>query len=488
MESLSIISLLTILLIITGSIEAKVSIRPEPNGEVGIMSGESKYFQCIGSSNKEKLYWINPQGQEIVNDPNNGIYTVHIVKKNTIKLELKNPTKQDSGVYKCVSRNEQNQEISSAFFKLHVFNPTVVKAPKESYQVNEGDNVRIDCMVTADKDATIEFMWSFGQYDLSQDPRYRIEINRDRSPNPDEIRTISRLEIRNVSKEHDGNYVCAVDTTNRFISDSKELKLTLRVQYKPRFDEKTPSHIWVSEEAVQQGGPLSVNISCIVYADPVATIGWFTADNRPVDHNQPRGGVKTKIVDSINMSTLMLTFRNIDEIRNPRPNSRIKYKCRAENTQGADSRLFEIKIGRIPDSPMVVGLDYKDGAIILELNETNVEPPIDIYRLEISDEQAHLFNKSNAKDNTTYVIETALPRGEHKVNIYAHNPVGWSEQPYSSYFLQVVSAGYRPSSILSSQYWPCYLFILVINIISLMQLQSSIHFDHHHHHQTAVSK
>lgn len=93
------------------------------------------------------------------------------------------------------------------------------------------------------------------------------------------------------------------------------------------------------------------------------------------------------------MSTLMLTFRNIDEIRNPRPNSRIKYKCRAENTQGADSRLFEIKIGRIPDSPMVVRLDYKEGAIILELNETNVEPPIDIYRLEISDEQAHLFNK-----------------------------------------------------------------------------------------------
>ena len=55
---------------------------------------------------------------------------------------------------------------------------------------------------------------------------------------------------------------------------------------KPRFDEKTPAHIWVSEEAVQQGGPLSVNISCIVYADPVATIGWFTADNRPVDPNR----------------------------------------------------------------------------------------------------------------------------------------------------------------------------------------------------------
>lgn len=229
--SIFITTLSMIMMLIINGIDANVSIRPEPNKDVGIMSGESKYFQCIGSSNKEKLSWINPKGQEIVNDPNNGIYTIYIVKKNTIKLELKNPTKQDSGVYKCISRDEQNRE-TSASFRLHVFNPTILKASKESYQVNEGDNVRIECMVTADKDATIEFMWTFGQYDLSQDPRYRIEINRDRSPNPDEIRTISRLEIRNVSKDHDGNYVCSVDTTNRFISDSKELKLTLRVQCK----------------------------------------------------------------------------------------------------------------------------------------------------------------------------------------------------------------------------------------------------------------
>lgn len=69
------------------------------------------------------------------------------------------------------------------------------------------------------------------------------------------------------------------------------IKLKKKISDKPRFDEKTPSHIWVSEEAVQQGGPLSVNISCIVYADPVATIGWFTADNRPVDHNRKLFGM-----------------------------------------------------------------------------------------------------------------------------------------------------------------------------------------------------
>ncbi|OTF75901.1 hypothetical protein BLA29_011579, partial [Euroglyphus maynei] len=152
---------LSLLLISIIGIDGEVTIRPEPRGEVGIMTGESKYFQCIGSNSKEKLYWINPRGQEISNDPNNGIYTIHIVKKNTIKLEIKNPAKQDSGVYKCVSRNEKNKETFSTSFRLHVFNPTILKATKESYQVNEGDNVRIDCMVKADKDANIEFMWTF---------------------------------------------------------------------------------------------------------------------------------------------------------------------------------------------------------------------------------------------------------------------------------------------------------------------------------------
>lgn len=437
-KNMEIIFKLLILTYLSSLALAKVSIRPEPSPEVGIMSGESKYYQCVSTSKLEKLIWINPNGQEIVSDPNNGIYTVYILKKNTIKLELKNPKKSDSGIYKCISKNEQNQETSSASFKLHVFNPTVLKATKESYQVNEGDSVRLECLVTSDKDATVEFMWMFGQQDLSQDSRYRIEVSRERSHNLQEIQTISRLEIRNVSKENDGNYVCSVDTTNRFISDSKELKLTVRVQYKPRFDEKTPKSIWVKEETVQQGGPLSVNISCIVHADPEAHISWFTLDKRPVDTTRQTGGVLAKIEGSSNLSTLMLTFRNVDEIRNPRSNSRIKYKCIAENSQGADSRIFEIKTGRIPDSPMVLSLDYKDGAIILELNETNVEPPIDIYRLEISDE-AHLFNKSNSKDNTSYVIETALARGEHKVHVYARNPVGWSERPYSSYILSVVN-------------------------------------------------
>lgn len=34
------------------------------------------------------------------------------------------------------------------------------------------------------------------------------------------------------------------------------------------------------------------------------------------------------------------------------------------------------------------------GSIHLQLNESHIEPQVDIYRLEIGSDQAHLFNKS----------------------------------------------------------------------------------------------
>lgn len=83
--------------------EAAVRIQPDPNREVGMMNSESRYFLCSNSQKYERLQWVGPNGQEIVNDPAARIYTVN--KKNVLKLELKNPIKEDSGNYKCVAKN-----------------------------------------------------------------------------------------------------------------------------------------------------------------------------------------------------------------------------------------------------------------------------------------------------------------------------------------------------------------------------------------------
>ena len=93
----------------------------------------------------------------------------------------------------------------------------------------------MECITTSDKDAQVEFNWMFNNQDLAQEPhKYRIDMNREGTRNRDEVRTVSRLTIQSLNKEHDGKYSCGVDTTNNFLSDEKELKISLHVQYKPR--------------------------------------------------------------------------------------------------------------------------------------------------------------------------------------------------------------------------------------------------------------
>lgn len=60
-----------------------------------------------------------------------------------------------------------------------------------------------------------------------------------------------------------------------------------------------------------------------------------------------------------------------------------------------------------------------------------------------------LCTAANAKENAnnTYVVELNLPKGEHKVNIFAHNPVGWSEDNHGSYFLTVINGSSRGSMV-----------------------------------------
>lgn len=229
----------------------------------------------------------------------------------------------------------------------------------------------------------------FGNVDLSAaDPaKYRIDTSSPaRVTSGDEVRTVSRLTIPSVSKDNDGQYTCAVDTTNRYLSDEKELKVTLRVQYKPRFQANTPKEIWVGEEAVHSGGPILVNISCIVVADPVAALTWFQGGANQGLHPSKvlkngilpssMGSVKAKIENKPNYSQLTLQFNSIEDIKQhhrSRENLKTKYTCRAENDQGQSVNVFEIKVGRLPDSPQIVSIDYKDGKKKEKTTNTTVE-------------------------------------------------------------------------------------------------------------------
>lgn len=197
-------------------------------------------------------------------------------------------------------------DVSAATFKLNVYMPTSVQG-NTLVTKNEGGEVTLECVASFDKDAQVEFTWLFNNFDLANNQKYQVQtVRSQRSRSNGEVEMVSKLHIRQVSKEHDGKYTCMVDTTNAYISDSKELNIRLRVQCKskyfnlfsfvnfklflfldaPRFDDNTPKHIWISEDIVNQGGPHTVNISCIVTADPSAKMRWFNKNNQEIDSSR----------------------------------------------------------------------------------------------------------------------------------------------------------------------------------------------------------
>ncbi|CAG2181931.1 unnamed protein product, partial [Oppiella nova] len=143
--------------------------------------------------------------------------------------------------------------------------------------------------------------------------------------------------------------------------------------------------------------------------------------------------VKHRIINTENLSVLSLEYENIGKIRNkfndPNGHSR-QFQCKARNTIGEEKITFELNVGKLPEQPILANYSYEDGVLHLTVNDTRVEPQIDIYKLEISDKQHIYFNASNRNPlaNNTYDIVVEVPSGQHSMKILAHNPVGWSLQ------------------------------------------------------------
>ena len=54
------------------------------------------------------------------------------------------------------------------------------------------------------------------------------------------------------------------------------------ISVKPRFPENTRKNVWISDAP----GPIIVNVTCLVNADPVAEFHWFTGHGIPVESSE----------------------------------------------------------------------------------------------------------------------------------------------------------------------------------------------------------
>lgn len=393
-----------------------VSLQPRL-AEIGLWTTQSSFFTCTPdkSENDGTLKWINPKGMEIDDNSRAPIHVGPDMGPMGVKIFFRNPNKDDSGEYKCQFQKE-GRALSTLSLRLHVYKAIDMRGNKESFVGQQGDTFTMTCITKFDTSGTdSQTTWWFNNHMITSGVgQYSTEIKRNEGNGQLILKNI--LTIKDLAKENEGIYTCKAVTSNQHLSDMKDLEMNLRVQFGPNFPVNTPQYVWISDNI--EGSPIIVNITCIVNADPVVKFRWFTGDDVAIDRGVLKSKAKVSPVTE-NLSILSLEYKNLDEIRrkdhrDPVGNMK-KFICEVQNRLGTARNVYELKVGKLPDSPIIHSHEYNDGLLSLSLNESNTDPPIDKYRIEIADKTFVYFNDSykNAVNNT-YEIPVNLPKGDRK--------------------------------------------------------------------------
>jgi hypothetical protein len=298
---------------------------------------------------------------------------------------------------------------------------------KDSVVGTEGHSLSMYCQAKFDPDGSdASISWMFNNLHI-KDREGDFSVKNEVQQSMSEKKVKSFLRINKLSKENEGIYMCQSSYGNSYLTDMKQIDINLRVQFKPRFPENTQKYVWVSDDSQS---PITVNVTCLVNADPPAGFQWQTGRGIPIQNANI--GVKHNIHNTENLSVLTLEYDNIGSIRdnfnNPGGQHR-DFQCKAQNNIGEAKHTFHINIGKLPEPPILDRYSYENGILVLSVNDTLVDPPIDIYRLDIDESHQIFFNASNRNPmkNNTYEVVVDVPIGTHNMILYAHNPVGWSE-------------------------------------------------------------
>ncbi|KAI1287770.1 hypothetical protein HDE_09810 [Halotydeus destructor] len=427
-----------------------------------VFTGDSFVITCLDSDRNEgeKLTWVDKDGHEVPRDPSAPIYVSG--KSGGLQIVFLKPNKRHSGQFMCRKVKDGNvvEEIP--------LNIAVYKAIEFQGKANEiaaeGMRFTTQCMVDFDENSeSASVVWDKGGTSIGNDlEKYALTETR-----PPHFKT--SLTIKNVSKEDAGVYTCRATQFTKTISQFKQWDIKIRVQYKPKFPANTPSDIWVNKPDPEKEALVDVNLTCIVDADPATnTILWYDGRNMLINRDRLAEGI-SGIEDTENMSVLRLKYRAPADHhqgqahhghqwpqRGGHGDSHSRFTCEASNGNGQAKHTFNLKVGHLPPSPKVLSYAFDDNNLTLTIQEPAVDPPLDYYRIELNGGKSLEFNASDvtaammtetempfgmpvrgqparsqrqqvAMVNNTYQISVSdVPKGHHKLTLYAHNPVGWS--------------------------------------------------------------
>lgn len=337
-----------------------------------------------------------------------------------LRLLLFNARKDDAGEYKCVLKDEPSgQVLDSRELTMFIFEEIQYQG-ETTLRVLEGKRVDFPCRFTYDSQFTPSVTWYRNGSVLERTNKYE--------PIPGGgFPYQSILGINNVQKEDSGLYVCQVLLNSPMKTDVKLFTLNLNVTHRPRFLANSPSTGYLDEQKFMKPGPKSVQLQCIVEANPPANLIWRVyPTDKPLENNNEQYSWKRS--DGVNHSNLTISYKNPDK-RGRGKDKKVspdEFSCEAINNLGTASRRFNVKISRLPKMPEILQHDIMDNVLTINIKEQKIDPAVDKYGVQIANRLIEF--PANPEGNGTYVVKIKdVPGGYHPFRLKAHNPVGWSD-------------------------------------------------------------
>ncbi|KAM9788954.1 neural cell adhesion molecule 1-like [Neosynchiropus ocellatus] len=150
--------------------------------------GENVYFRCSVVGHAKDITWYEPRGLTIAPDDTD-LYVTR--DGSTSDLVIQRIALDDTGVYKCVAKNDHEESEATATFE--VFQKITFPDVPSSQTFNEGEDAEVICNVVSTPKA--EVVWRYQDTVIDRRVRFSQMSNH-------------HLMIRGIKKTDEGVYSC----------------------------------------------------------------------------------------------------------------------------------------------------------------------------------------------------------------------------------------------------------------------------------------
>ncbi|XP_010883381.2 neural cell adhesion molecule 1 isoform X1 [Esox lucius] len=245
-ELMLILRMFTIMLIL-GFSEARMEIL---SNQADVPLGENHVLLCKAGG-EGKISW-KKDGEDLDKDGENP--RIEEIDETSSKLTIVKAKIEDSGRYLCLCEFETDHR-DETFIILFVYEKPAFIDIETYHEFLEGQDAVIPCNVTGQP--AVEVKWK--RYHQELQPNDRIRITEENS-----------VQIKNISREDQGTYICEGKIKQRPISKETEISIVVNVSPIVKIHEEV--------KKVKAGPETNVSLICLVEGVPKPNITWKIPD------------------------------------------------------------------------------------------------------------------------------------------------------------------------------------------------------------------